>query len=85
MNPAVKIEAHQNRVGQDTEGPLRVSVYLPVMCFMLVCFCLSDFYDDAFFESLSIVVNALDNVDARKHCVCVRVCVHACVCVCVCV
>ncbi|KAL3317491.1 E1 ubiquitin-activating protein [Cichlidogyrus casuarinus] len=45
MNPHINIEAHENRVGQDTE----------------------DIYDDRFFESLSGVANALDNVEARTY------------------
>jgi ubiquitin-activating enzyme E1 len=45
MNPEVNIEAHQNRVGGDSEN----------------------IYDDTFFESLTCVTNALDNVDARLY------------------
>lgn len=45
MNPAVRIEAHENRVGADTESV----------------------YNDSFFESLDVVANALDNVEARMY------------------
>lgn len=45
MNKALNIEAHQNRVGPETEN----------------------IYDDDFFQSLSGVANALDNVDARVY------------------
>lgn len=45
MNSSLNIEAHQNRVGVETENV----------------------YDDAFFESLTGVANALDNVDARVY------------------
>jgi len=45
MNPLVNIEAHQNRVGPDSEN----------------------IYDDKFFENLTAVTNALDNVDARLY------------------
>lgn len=45
MNPAVRIEAHENRVGADTESV----------------------YNDRFFESLDVVANALDNVEARMY------------------
>jgi len=44
MNPACVIEAHENRVGPETESV----------------------YTDAFFQGLTGVANALDNVDARK-------------------
>lgn len=44
MNPDFRIEAHENRVGPDTEN----------------------IYTDEFFENLSGVANALDNVDASK-------------------
>ncbi len=40
-------------------------------------------YDDAFFESLDLVTNALDNVDARM-CVCCCFCLFIFVCVCLC-
>lgn len=45
MNSSLNIEAHQNRVGPETEN----------------------IYDDDFFESLTGVANALDNVDARVY------------------
>lgn len=45
MNPGIVIEAHENRVGPDTENV----------------------YDDEFFENLTGVANALDNIDARKY------------------
>lgn len=45
MNKSLNIEAHQNRVGVETEN----------------------IYDDDFFESLTGVANALDNVDARVY------------------
>lgn len=45
MNSSINIEAHQNRVGPETEN----------------------IYDDDFFESLTGVANALDNVDARVY------------------
>lgn len=45
MNSSINIEAHQNRVGPETEN----------------------IYDDVFFESLTGVTNALDNVDARVY------------------
>lgn len=45
MNSSLNIEAHQNRVGPETEN----------------------IYDDQFFESLTGVANALDNVDARVY------------------
>ncbi|KAL3275982.1 hypothetical protein HHI36_020713 [Cryptolaemus montrouzieri] len=45
MNPQVNVEAHENRVGTETENV----------------------YDDAFFENLDGVANALDNVDARIY------------------
>ena len=44
MNPGIKIESHENRVGPETE----------------------DIYTDDFFQSLSGVANALDNVEASK-------------------
>ncbi len=45
INPAVKIEAKIDRVGEDTEHV----------------------FNSDFFESLTFVTNALDNVDARKY------------------
>lgn len=45
MNKSLNVEAHQNRVGAETEN----------------------IYDDDFFESLTGVANALDNVDARVY------------------
>lgn len=45
MNPGVKIECHENRVGPETE----------------------QVYDDQFFENLSGVANALDNIEARLY------------------
>jgi len=45
MNRSMHIEAHQNRVGVESENV----------------------YDDDFFESLTGVANALDNVDARVY------------------
>lgn len=45
MNPAIHIEAHENRIGPETEN----------------------IYNDDFFEGLTAVVNALDNVEARKY------------------
>jgi molybdopterin/thiamine biosynthesis adenylyltransferase len=45
MNPAMRIDAREDKVAPDTE---RV-------------------YDDAFFKSMSCVVNALDNVEARLY------------------
>lgn len=45
MNKSLNIEAHQNRVGVETEN----------------------IYDDEFFEGLTGVTNALDNVDARVY------------------
>lgn len=45
MNPTMRVVAHENRVGPDTEKV----------------------YDDAFFENLDGVANALDNVDARIY------------------
>jgi len=45
INPAVKVEALQNRVSPDTE----------------------DVFDDAFWENLDVVINALDNVNARLY------------------
>ena len=41
-------------------------VCLFVCVSLLLLFFVSEFYDDKFFESLDIVVNALDNVDARE-------------------
>nr|CDS33642.1 ubiquitin modifier activating enzyme 1 [Hymenolepis microstoma] len=45
INPQLNIEAHENKVGPETE----------------------DVYDDAFFESLDGVANALDNIEARTY------------------
>ncbi|KAK9881581.1 hypothetical protein WA026_016454 [Henosepilachna vigintioctopunctata] len=45
MNPHLNVDAHENRVGIETES----------------------IYDDAFFENLDGVANALDNVDARIY------------------
>lgn len=45
MNPDIKVQAHQNRVGVETEKV----------------------YNDDFFEKLTAVTNALDNVDARIY------------------
>nr|CAH8849192.1 unnamed protein product [Trichobilharzia regenti] len=45
INPELNIEAHENRVGPETEN----------------------IYDDAFFESLDGVANALDNIEARTY------------------
>lgn len=45
MNSSINVEAHQNRVGAETEN----------------------IYDDDFFEHLTGVANALDNVDARVY------------------
>lgn len=45
MNPDVRVVAHENRVGPETEKV----------------------YDDAFFENLDGVANALDNVSARIY------------------
>eukprot|EP00038_Savillea_parva_P007534 m.170818 g.170818 ORF g.170818 m.170818 type:complete len:1074 (+) comp13295_c0_seq1:93-3314(+) len=44
INPGLRIEAHQHKVGPDTTKTV---------------------YTDKFFESLDVVVNALDNVQAR--------------------
>ena len=63
MNPGINIESHQNRVGPETEGLLLV-VTIILTC--ILCYVTLEFYDDKFFESLNVVVNALDNVDARK-------------------
>ena len=50
MNPSVRVEAHENRLCEETE----------------------QVYNEDFFTSLTAVVNALDNVDAREfvfvHC-----------------
>ncbi|KAF5446670.1 hypothetical protein F2P56_032279 [Juglans regia] len=45
INPHLKIEALQNRIGPDTENV----------------------FDDTFWENLSVVINALDNVNARLY------------------
>ncbi|KAG6631174.1 ubiquitin-activating enzyme E1 1-like isoform X2 [Carya illinoinensis] len=45
INPNLKIEALQNRIGPDTENV----------------------FDDTFWENLSVVINALDNVNARLY------------------
>merc|ERR1719473_965122 len=45
MNPALKAEALEIRVGTDTQ----------------------DVFDDAFWKSIDIVVNALDNIQARQY------------------
>ncbi|KAK1317591.1 Ubiquitin-activating enzyme E1 2 [Acorus calamus] len=45
INPALHIEALQNRAGPETENV----------------------FDDSFWESLSVVINALDNVNARMY------------------
>lgn len=45
MNPSIRVVAHENRVGPETEKV----------------------YDDAFFENLDGVANALDNVTARIY------------------
>ncbi|XP_022752921.1 ubiquitin-activating enzyme E1 1-like [Durio zibethinus] len=45
INPQLKIEALQNRVGPETESV----------------------FNDAFWESLAVVINALDNVNARLY------------------
>ncbi|KAL8115155.1 hypothetical protein AgCh_021836 [Apium graveolens] len=45
LNPALHIEALQNRVGPETENV----------------------FDDTYWENLSVVVNALDNVNARLY------------------
>jgi ubiquitin-activating enzyme E1 len=45
INPALKVEALQNRVSPDTE----------------------DVFDDAFWENVDVVINALDNVNARLY------------------
>lgn len=45
INPQLNIEAHENKVGVETEAV----------------------YDDAFFEALDGVANALDNVEARTY------------------
>ncbi|XP_031388388.1 ubiquitin-activating enzyme E1 1 isoform X1 [Punica granatum] len=45
INPRLKIEALQNRVGPETENV----------------------FDDSFWENLSVVINALDNVNARLY------------------
>lgn len=45
MNRAMKVQAHESRVGPETES----------------------IYDDEFFESLTGVASALDNVDARVY------------------
>ena len=45
INPALHIEALQNRVGPETENV----------------------FDDTYWENLSVVVNALDNVNARLY------------------
>ena len=46
MNPGMRIEAHTNRVGDETEA----------------------IYDANFFEALTGVANALDNVEASLWC-----------------
>ncbi|GAB1603006.1 ubiquitin-like modifier-activating enzyme 6 [Argonauta hians] len=46
INPALKIEAHQNKVCPQTENTI---------------------YTDAFFEKQNVVINALDNVEARRY------------------
>lgn len=45
INPSLKVEALQNRVGPETENV----------------------FDDTFWENLTVVVNALDNVNARLY------------------
>uniref|UniRef100_A0A5B7BFE5 E1 ubiquitin-activating enzyme n=1 Tax=Davidia involucrata TaxID=16924 RepID=A0A5B7BFE5_DAVIN len=45
INPSLRIEALQNRVGPETENV----------------------FDDTFWENLSVVINALDNVNARLY------------------
>ncbi|KAG7949413.1 hypothetical protein I3843_13G061600 [Carya illinoinensis] len=45
INPNLKIETLQNRIGPDTENV----------------------FDDTFWENLSVVINALDNVNARLY------------------
>lgn len=45
INPNLKVEALQNRVGPDTENV----------------------FDDAFWENIDVVINALDNVNARLY------------------
>ncbi|KAH0464742.1 hypothetical protein IEQ34_004845 [Dendrobium chrysotoxum] len=45
INPAIHVEALQNRASPETE----------------------DVFNDAFWESLSVVINALDNVNARMY------------------
>lgn len=45
MNPSLKVDAHLNKVGQESEN----------------------LYTDGFFKTLDIVVNALDNVQARLY------------------
>ncbi|MBA0609500.1 hypothetical protein Godav_021540, partial [Gossypium davidsonii] len=45
INPCLKIEALQNRVGPETENV----------------------FDDTFWENLTVVINALDNVNARLY------------------
>lgn len=58
MNPDLKgkVVAKQDRVGQDTE---RNFLYRSSILSFL------DIFNDAFWESLDCVTNALDNVDAR--------------------
>ncbi|ESN94142.1 hypothetical protein HELRODRAFT_103068 [Helobdella robusta] len=46
INPDMKIEAHQNKVGWETESTI---------------------YTDDFIQSQDVLVNALDNVEARKY------------------
>lgn len=66
MNPdlAGKIDVHQERVGPDTESKDWVTMLRWVLNNV---FFVLDVYNDDFFEKLSGVTNALDNVEARKH------------------
>ncbi|OHT15976.1 Ubiquitin-like modifier-activating enzyme 1 [Tritrichomonas foetus] len=45
INPSLKIESHQNKIGEETES----------------------YYNEEFYEKLSGVCNALDNVESRRY------------------
>ena len=65
MNPAINIEAHQNRVGPETEGNQYIDKLQLVHYIIYILSVCLDFYNDDFFEALDGVCNALDNIDAR--------------------